>query len=434
MRRWLVLLMVGAVLVRVAAALYLGADVTAMPGIYDQISYDMLARQVAAGRGFVLPEGWWPATRAGQPTAHWSYLYTSYLAAVYWVGDGNPLLARLLQAVLAGIVQTWLVFRIGRRVFDPRVGLAAAGISAFYAYFLYYSAALMTETFFILAVLWVVDVTTRMATAKSLAELGGRCVWLELGVPLGTAVLLRQLLLLLVPPLFVWLYWRTDACSNACSDGGAGRSVRGMAVTALVIAVMVAPWTLRNHRVFDEFVLLNTNAGYVLFWGNHPIHGDRFIPILPAGGPTYEDLIPEEVRHLNEAALDRALLRRGVDFILSDPGRYVALSASRSREYFKFWWSSESSTISNVSRVFSFGLILPFVLTGLVLSARRCTPCVELLVGFVTLYSLIHLLTWTLIRYRLPVDAVLVVFAGLGAVWAYDRLVRPTDDPSPGLR
>ena len=36
------------------------------------------------------------------------------------------------------------------------------------------------------------------------------------------------------------------------------------------------------------------------------------------------------------------------------------------------------------------------------------------LVLFVGIYSLIHLFSWALIRYRLPIDAVLLIFAGLG--------------------
>jgi hypothetical protein len=31
-------------------------------------------------------------------------------------------------------------------------------------------------------------------------------------------------------------------------------------------------------------------------------------------------------------------------------------------------------------------------------------------------YTMIHILTWTLVRYRLPVDAVLIIFAGLALV------------------
>ena len=41
-----------------------------------------------------------------------------------------------------------------------------------------------------------------------------------------------------------------------------------------------------------------------------------------------------------------------------------------------------------------------------------------LLVLFTLIYTVIHVLTWTLIRYRLPVDAVLLVFAGL----AFNRI------------
>jgi hypothetical protein len=35
---------------------------------------------------------------------------------------------------------------------------------------------------------------------------------------------------------------------------------------------------------------------------------------------------------------------------------------------------------------------------------------------FIVIYTGIHVLTWTLIRYRLPVDALLVIFAGLAVV------------------
>jgi hypothetical protein len=37
-------------------------------------------------------------------------------------------------------------------------------------------------------------------------------------------------------------------------------------------------------------------------------------------------------------------------------------------------------------------------------------------------YTLIHLLTWTLIRYRLPVDAVLLIFAALTIVEIANRI------------
>ncbi|MCB0183199.1 MAG: hypothetical protein KDE31_02985, partial [Caldilineaceae bacterium] len=168
------------------------------------------------------------------------------------------------------------------------------------------------------------------------------------------------------------------------------------------------------------------------FWGNHPIYGTHFVGILPNEGPSYQDLIPAELRHLNEAALDQALLNVGIGFVLDDPGRYVLLSLSRTREYFKFWPSPTSSTLSNLARVGSFGIFLPFMLYGLWIAGRRLGRVdaqrrragILLLLLFMAIYTAIHLLTWALIRYRLPVDAILLIFAAVALVHIGERFAK----------
>src|SRR5581483_4983296 len=72
-----------AVLVRLISAVMQGDTVVELPGIQDQISYDALAQRVLGGYGFSFGSYWWPATHAGEPTAHWSFLYTLYLAGIY---------------------------------------------------------------------------------------------------------------------------------------------------------------------------------------------------------------------------------------------------------------------------------------------------------------------------------------------------------------
>ena len=47
-----------------------------------------------------------------------------------------------------------------------------------------------------------------------------------------------------------------------------------------------------------------------------------------------------------------------------------------------------------------------------------------LLMLFAVVYSGVHILTWTLIRYRLPVDAVLIPFAGLALVDLAQRVLK----------
>jgi 4-amino-4-deoxy-L-arabinose transferase-like glycosyltransferase len=420
--RYFLLILALSLLVRLGAAFYLGDTIEVLPGTYDQRSYDALARRVLTGHGFSYATDWWPATRADEPTAHFSFLYSLFLAGVYAVFGFHPLAARVVQALIVGPLTAWLLYRLGRRLFNPTVALAAAGLSAVYAYFIYYAAALMTESFFILCVLAALD------SALELAEKPSWKTALSLGIALGLGILLRQTLLLFLPFLLLWLLWQAR-----------GR-IRWfyLALPLLVIALLIAPWTVRNYLVFHRFVLLNTNAGFAFFWANHPIHG-TYSTLLK--GNAYQELIPPELRSLNEAELDAALLRLGLGFVWADPGRYVLLCLNRIPEHFKFWPSPESGLISNISRVGSFGLLLPLMLYGLYLPLRRTTPTFQrstlnaqrstLLYLFVLVYCGIHLLTWAGIRYRLPVDAVLILFAGLALVEIWERLPGKTKAARP---
>lgn len=427
-------IILAAIAARLACALYMGDRVEALPGVADQISYHTLSVRVLRGHGFSFDQGWWPATPAGQPTAHWSYLYVLFLTGVYSVFGIHPLAARVVQAVAVGLLQPLLTWRIAARLFGVRVRLVAAALAAVYCYFVYYGAALMTESLYIVAMLWVVDIATFLPCAsvcdKGLTRLR---MWLWLGLALGCASLLRQVTLLLAPAIILWVTYRvaSERKKFAATRESRTASVLPRAVIAvLALAVCIVPWTIRNYAAFGQFVLLNTNAGFAFYWGNHPIHGSSFKPLLPTSGPSYGSLIPEELRRLNEAAMDRALLARGLGFVREDPVRYGMLSLGRVVEYFKFWPTAASGAVSNSMRFLSFGVCLPFILSGMLLGAlrpaaadgRSTRPEVAFLVGLVASYSAFYLMTWTLVRYRLPADALLMPFAALSMDWAYSCL------------
>jgi hypothetical protein len=419
---------------RVAWSLYLGDEVTSLPGVFDQISYHTLALRVLDGHGFTFGTGWWPATQANEPTAHWSYLYVLLLGLIYTIAGPHAVVARVAQGVVVGILQPLLTYRIAARIFGHRVGLVAAGVSAGYLYFVYYAGTLVTESLCIVTILWSLDAAMRLVESRTASAGVTASRWLALGSAIAASALLRQVTLLLAPVVLGWVWWQFSGTTRSGGDrAGAPANARGirpaagMAIVSAVLALAVVPWTARNYRAFHEFVPLNTNAGFAFFWGNHPIHGEWFVPILSS--ETYGSLIPAELRGLNEAQMDKALLRRGLGFIADDPRRYAALSASRVVEYIKFWPTAASGRMSNYARVLSFGLCLPFMLAGVVLSCRRpksstgsarVDPRVWLLVSAAVVYSLVHILTWTLVRYRLPVDALLMPFGAVAMVQGSD--------------
>jgi hypothetical protein len=422
--RILVLLIAVSVLLRVGAALYMG-DST--PPSQDDTSYSLLAASLLSGHGYSFDRPWYPFGKpVGYPTAFWSFLYPAFVAGVYAVFGVHPLAARLVGAVLGGILMPWLVYRLSRRLFPgrERVALLAAGCAACYAYFILYAARPLTETFYIVALLWSLE---RALALTERPAWGGAVL---LGLALGLAALLRQSILPWVPVLFAWLLWAGwRGVRNTPARLALLPASCLLLLATCILALCILPFTIRNYIVYGDFLLLNSNTGYAMYSAQHPFHGTRFEEHEAAP-------FPEDLRALDEPAADRALMRRAMGFVLEEPGRYLLLSLSRVEDYFRFWPTADSSLLYNVGRVVSFGLFLPFMLAGIVLALRRAGPLrtgadwarfsttpLALILLFATFYSLLHILTWAMIRYRLPVDAVLMPFAALalyeliGAVW-----------------
>ena len=168
------------------------------------------------------------------------------------------------------------------------------------------------------------------------------------------------------------------------------------------------------------------------------MQGTSFQPF--AAAPLTVDLVSG-----NEAQLDRELMKRGIAFVLAEPGRYLMLSLSRIPIYFEFWPAGETSFINNIGRVGSFGIFLPFMIYGMWLALRLSvveekrkwsqffTRPVALLVGFMAFYSALHIFTWAMPRYRLPVDAAALPFAAIAlndlVCWVTVRRRRKLNTP-----
>ncbi len=75
---------------------------------------------LAAGHGYSFPEYWYPFAPPDTPTAHWSYLYTAFVAGLYAVFGVHPAGgAALVGAVLTGLLLPWLLYRLACRKLGP---------------------------------------------------------------------------------------------------------------------------------------------------------------------------------------------------------------------------------------------------------------------------------------------------------------------------
>jgi hypothetical protein len=422
---------------RAGMAVYLGDTLegSQQVRIFDQHSYDLLARSLLAGRGYSFEQNWYPFTLANTPTAHWSFLYPIFLASIYAITGFHPLAARLIQAVICSILFTLLLYRLGCWLSGEVVGLVTAGLGAIYSYFILYNAALMTESFFILGVLIMFILSLKIMgewNSKSIDQdystptmrshsLKNRLfnkqisLWILLGIDLGISALLRQTILLWVPFLFTYLIFYPIisqpkkamhvSTNNSLKTPRIKTRFVGAFVSLIVLFLFILPFTIRNYIVYGAFLPLNSNAGYAFYSSNYPAQGTHF-------DQDYVAPLPQGTVLGNEAHLSAQLTRLGLEFILSDPKRFLLLSLNRVGVFFNFGFRSDSSLQNNLIRTLSTGLYLPLFLLGIWFSRHDFHRYI-LFYLFAVIFSLIHIFSWAGIRYRLPIDAVFMPFAAL---------------------
>ena len=73
------------------------------------------------------------------------------------------------------------------------------------------------------------------------------------------------------------------AAGGDCGCSAQRRARAGAAIVAVGALLVVAPWTLRNYRVYGRFVLVASEGGVTFWTGNHPLaHGEGDLAANPA--------------------------------------------------------------------------------------------------------------------------------------------------------
>ncbi len=404
--RWLLVIVGLALLARVSAALFLGNTVSGLSGAQDEISYSMLGHRFSQGFGLTFPQDWYPWIKADAQQSYYSASISLFLAAIYAVFGYQPLAARLVMACLStGVVV--LIFVLARRFFGAAVGLAAAGIAAGYAYLVFYGVTLVTETPFILLLLLALEAAFRIVDRPAPLR------WLVFSVAVAGTILLRMAVLFFVVALVLWVLWRLLATRP--------QSLRMLAIPVAVIGLAIAPFTLHNYQLWGRYLLLESQFGHVLWNGNHPDQREDFhnVEVFPIP----EDILASD----NDAVITNRLLSLGIENVIRDPGHFARLTIGRLGEFFTFWPTADSTPIANALRIASFGAMLPFALAGLWLTRARWRELLPLL-AFAVIHTAIYSASWTMIRYRIPMDAVLIPFAAYALAAIIRKARKPTSD------
>ena len=221
--------------------------------------------------------------------------YPIVLAGLYKVSGWDPTIALYFNVLLEQLSMLAIVF-LGRRLFSDATALIA---QAFYAVYLLFCPMLLTETLFTTLSLWCLVLLSRRIDCPGKAIAAGLLAAVTIFVrPIGLALFLPALV----------------------SVTGAKELSRKAAALMLVLFALpavlaVSAWTVRNYRIFGEFVPFSTNLG------THIAH-DFGLKELELFGKY-------RAQGKNEAQINRAILDDVGKKISADPGLLFTVMGER---------------------------------------------------------------------------------------------------------
>ncbi len=385
--------------------------------VTDAADYDRYAVSLATRGGF-------PNSQlAPGPTAFRAPLFPLALAAVYkLVGTGAATTrwtaGRALEALL-GTIAVALIALIAVQIWDRRVALVAAGITAVYPPLILTGASLMSESLFIPLVLAAV-----LAALITRDQAGARRLWWALGtgVLTGLSALARSTDIILVLPVAL-LVWNER-------PRRAPRSLLAPGIVTVATLLTVVPWLIRDADVMHTFVPITDESGYAIVGTYNAYAQHRTDDPALYTPPVFEARKLERLgRGLNEAQFSNRLESLAVDYIKAHPDSVLKTGLWTTLRLFDLTGASFERQIEPtwgfprwlaVVSVYAFWLAGALAIGGALTRPARRAPRAFWICPLALLATTVFVVGAA--RYRTPADPWIVLLAALGACSLVARL------------
>ncbi len=377
-----------------------------------------IAYSLAAGHGFSSP--YWQETG---PTAWLTPVYPALLAVIFKIfGIHTPhsFFAIVFLNILFSAAACVPLFYAGKRVGGLAVGAGAAWLWAIFpnAVIIPYEwvwdtslAALLMAT-----ILWA---TLEVAETQSVRG------WSGYGLLWGLALMTNPSLGSLLPVLLGWAAYR---------GWKQGKLHRNRPLVACGIAALCCvPWTVRNYLTFHRFIPLRSNFAFELWLGNNE-QFDEQTQVVPAANPERFEI--RNYIRMGETAFMQDKWQRATAFIQTHPRLEIVLLARR----FVATWTGLEKPIEGFRdadeplvrlALVSNTLAALGALCGILALLRSRNQSAFPLTACPIVYPVIYYLTHTSLRYRHPIDPVVMLLAAIAVAAVSQQLRGRAEAVSP---
>jgi 4-amino-4-deoxy-L-arabinose transferase-like glycosyltransferase len=373
------------------------------PQSSDGQTFTELAAQLARGEAYRTPgSGTW----AEQPPG-----YPLLLAAIFLITGINTGGLVLLNLILfAGILLS--TDALARRLAGEGPARLATFLVAAWPNLVATAGIASKELLALFLVTTALAVWLDAGAATSAGAAAGP--WLAAGFALGLATLTEPAMLLFPGVLIVH-----DLLTAPRFLLPGGRAVLSWLLLTLGVLAPIAPWAIRNQRIFHRPVLVTSNGGSAFYRANNP---------LATGGWTERG--ERDLDHMGELEASDNGYRWGREWIRAHPGRFLALAlhkqvlflggdASGIYETLKRGLGREGTLYNVLKGVANAWWCLLWLLILLTLATWRTPPPLPsgaiLLLLAVLYFCLLHSVLESGTRHHVPLAGVLAVLAALAA-------------------
>jgi hypothetical protein len=195
--------------------------------------------------------------------------------------------------------------------------------------------------------------------------------------------------------------------SHLIADGRLLDHAARVFVVFCVMAACIAPWTVRNYRLFGEYILISHNGGANTWQGNSPGTTGEYRPS------------PPDLNSLPEPERDRVLGARAFEYIKAYPLHFLGRSAVKlvklhNRESIGIVWNEKglsqraspgTITVMKMLSVLYWWIALGLGLCGAFALARTIGPFQALFHPAILIwgyFSAVHAVTVVGDRYHFP--------------------------------
>ncbi len=371
--------------------------------------YGDIARNIVAGNGYARITS---ADGTLELTSSHAPLYPYLLSIFYHLGQKpwTYLTIQLVQVFLS-LITVVILYKIALLLFTRTVALLTAFGVSVYPPFVYYCAKLVPTTIF----LCLLSLTLLLVLEHRKNDV---TYIISSGIALGLSLVCDPLAFALFPALIVWYFIQK-------------KIPLGNILSLMFISlVLLVPWTVRNYSVHGQIVPVTTQFGINFWIGNNPnATGTDYYKVYSAEKGLFilmtETLPPntqQQLKSMSEIERSQFFFNQGLKFIRYSPGKFFKLLFKKT---YLYWWfapseiaaSTDIAKYRGIYTIFYAPLLILGIL-GIALSLRQSYVKRASLI-FLTIFfiSSIYILTHVgLMRYRVPLEAYLIMFASFAVM------------------